>query len=357
MDAKSVVMGYTLGYNDGLGSLAGGDEPAEDWQPPADWLPVPDPAGNEIYVLIEVIDDSLTNIADFAYGLKNPENGYSGYGALSVDWGDGEAYSYQEFGWTDEEKCLRHTYTSTGQYLIKIITETGKNNAFMNYKSVNAGSLASNVLMCKTGADIVFTHEGYTVMAQLFFGAKIEYFKHFGNADSLPRGFARGWSGLVKIEFGEPMKKVLEDCFFNCSALRILDTSEIVFIEKNGFYKSSGLINSFPKCIEIGDSAFQTAYLSKIYIPECEILGSNALQTSRIRNISIPKCRSIGEYAAANCEQLEFADISACETLGDGAFIGCCNLSEVSVSDECNFGNNCFRDCYKLRPRPDEQAN
>lgn len=331
----------------------GGDEPIEDWQPPADWLTVPDPAENEIYLLIEVIDDAITNTVDFAGGLRKPENGYGGYGALYIDWGDGKIYSYPEFGWTNENETLKHTYTSTGQYLVKIVTEISENNVFLKLQNKN------NVLICKTGSGIVFSYDNYPtyLYSELFFGARMEYFKHFGSTDSVLKGFFRNCNGLVKIEFGEPMKKVLEEDFWGCSALRILDTSEILTIEKGGFYNSSGFINSFPKCIEIGEEAFRGSYLSKIDIPNCEKLGKNALQISRIRKISIPKCESIGEYALANCEQLESADVSACETLSNGAFSGCYNLSEVSVSDECSFGENCFNGCYKLYPRPDGSIN
>lgn len=333
----------------------GGDEPVEDWQPPADWLTVPDPAENEIYVLIEVIDDTLTNFVNFPYGFMKPENGWGGQGALSIDWGDGNAYSWQENGWGD----LSHTYSSVGQYLIKITTEIGENNAFMafqNYKRDPQDS-RSNVLICKTGSGIVFKYSGYTASARLLFGKKIAYFKHCGKAVDLPRYFASQWSGLVKVEFGEPIK-IIPECGFNyCGALRILDTSEIVKIGDMGLAFTSGYINSFPKCIEIGNNALWSTYCSKINLPNCEKVGNYALQNNKFRELNLPKCTSFGDYAAANCGLLSSVNMPVCENIGTQAFIGDYSLSEITVPAECNFGTDCFKGCYSLYPRPDGTIN
>ena len=45
-------------------------EPSEEWQPPADWLEVPEPEPWEANFLIEI-----RNVFTFAMALCNPQNG------------------------------------------------------------------------------------------------------------------------------------------------------------------------------------------------------------------------------------------------------------------------------------------
>lgn len=134
MDAKSVVIGYALGYNDGLDS-SGGGEPSDDWQPPE----IPEPEAYEMFFLVDVVgngsDDTDTSVYfEIQIAYTYISGGYwstvIGLGSLTVDWGDGTVLSdegYDPAAWERGEwvgngwfapyygPIYQHTYTSPGR--------------------------------------------------------------------------------------------------------------------------------------------------------------------------------------------------------------------------------------------------
>ena len=117
------VLGYAAGSRKGGGS--GGDDEKE-WQPPADWIPVPEPGAYEMYFLVQI--DNIP--ASVNFDLERPSDQNNGYGALTIDWGDGNGESYYggenwdgdmaTWGYYFWSVKSAHIYEATGQYLIKV---------------------------------------------------------------------------------------------------------------------------------------------------------------------------------------------------------------------------------------------
>lgn len=120
------------------------NEDSEDWSPPENWIELPDPEDWQVCLLVEVVDLTYTCISTLNFANRNTGN--RGYGKVIVDWGDGtidtyEGYDYDEEGnkvgesqWDSTQ--ITHTYSDTGQYVIKATTSE-YNCLFSGYYSHN----------------------------------------------------------------------------------------------------------------------------------------------------------------------------------------------------------------------------
>ena len=269
----------------------GGDE----WQPPAWWIPVPEPELYEILILVWV---TSTNNS-FELYLQNNETGNSGYANVFCDWGDGTTTTFPaEYYWGS----IGHSFEKVGQqYLIKITTSE-KLNVVYSVRKQNC-----YLQIIKTGSNIQFFSDyhdehGYT-NTPLAYHSQLKYIK-INNEKGLPfdkyKYYFEHNYALQKIELKKPMSgNIPESCFMNNYALT--DFSHIPF---NG--------NSV---ISVGDNAFSNCY--------------------SLRKIILPNCTSIGNWAFSNCY----------------------NLQEIIVAEGCTFGDGCFTGCYSLYPRPDGSVN
>lgn len=352
----------------------GDDEPTEDWQPPANWIPVPDPAAYEVYILIDVTELTYTNKIDLSNAFEDPNNGWAGYGTMSIDWGDGSVgtyggYDYDSDGgttgtseWTSGSGVLEHEYSSKGQYLIKAILSP------MSCWFRAAGSKYHiqypQILICKTGSAILLANNFQNAEQQSSyhnFGGKMQYFKHLGISKFPARMFADCYS-LVKVDFAQPLTIISSYMFNNCINLRQVDVSEVTEIKQSAFemYRYCFAMPSmkFPKCKIVGNSAFSyCAGLKKIDLPICERIESGAFQyTYSLTEVNVPNCISIGA-GAFTWSALKKIDLPTCETIGDRCFNQCYGLKEITVPESCKFGANCFYNCWSLYNRPDGTSN
>lgn len=315
MDAESVVMGYIIGYNDGLDS--GGGAPSDDWQPPDWWIPVPEPEPYEIYILIQVENAGK----GFDFKLFD-EQGYVGMGTIHCDWGDGTEEDYKT-------SSPSHTYTETGQFLIHI---TGDKNAFFlndwRFNDNNNGSRDIVGLIIKTGANIAFRtdyyDEHYYNYTALFVNKSFKYIKIM-HPKGLPTeqniSYFQGCHNLQKLELAKKISGELPQYIFNqCYALKDIDR----FIDCDSITK-------------IGNYAFSYCY--------------------GLQKIGFPNCTEINSSSFVQCYNLIRANLPSCAAIGDYGFSQCYNLQEIITAEDCAYGNGCFRFCYSLYPRPDGSTN
>ena len=304
--------GLMLGLMLGGGGSGGGDE---DWTPPEDWLPVPEPGAYEICLLIEVISTSNKLQVD----LSRPEDSNNGYGTLTIDWGDGTVESWEGIDTTEDLSLVwsvtYHTYESTGQYVVKI-SATEQSCFFQNISY----STGIKILIVKCGDEIILNNDdisGSTSSTQLVFNSRpwLQYVK-IGGKGGLPRSnaFFRCYA-LKKIDIGIPPSVIPTATFSYCYGLRKFDFSEVVEIAAYGLKFSY-----FPK-------------------------------------LSLPKCVSIGNNGFQNCPITEEINAPMCVSVGDSSMF--CNycLKKAVFADSCTYGTNCFSGCVSLYPHPDGSIN
>lgn len=302
MDAQSVVIGYALGYNDGLDNGEG--KPSDDWSPPDWWIPVPEPEEYEIYLLVQVFNAGNSAITVV---VSRPADANTGCGNLAVDWGDGTANEW-EGSWSD----LRHTYTDTGQYLIKITT--ADESCFL--QNIYGGA---QLLIARLGSKIVLNNHIEWAGQQAFRNKYyLKWVDYRGDGD-LPN----------------------EQAFSNCFALRKLTLAKPL---------TELTYKIFSRCYNLNFNKIDFSQVTKI--------GNNALEWCYgLSKINLPECMEIGENAFYECLALSKLYAQICETVGNYAFDRCYNLQEIVVSEDCVFGNGCFSNCFSFFPRPDGSTN
>lgn len=297
-----------------------------EWQPPASWIPVPEPGAYDIYMLVQVLIPNKQisiYLADY--------QGDAGKGAVTYDWGDGTIDIPPPHGDPPSYVIPTHTYAEAGQYLIHL---TGSANAYFlrnwdfDDRKFNRGIAG---LIIKTGSEIAFRsdyydHQNYSYNYNNFFGDRS--FKH------------------IKIMHpkGVPAEKRETGYFASCAELQKLELVKKISGEltQYTFQECYALkkINDFIDCenvSKIGKYAFANCY--------------------RLEDIDFPNCTEITTDAFSQCYNLIRANLPSCTTIGDYGFSQCYNLQKITTADDCAYGKSCFQNCYSLYPRPDGSTN
>lgn len=306
-----------------LDELFQGGGEGGDWQPPEDWIPVPEPEDYDIYALL-YIRDSGYNAFKIAFTLQglDDESGYYSHGTFFCDWGDGEADNYKS--------PKTHTYAASGLYLVHIIgSETAK---YINLYS----EFISKLLIFKSGNEIICN--------STFSGANSLVYVKINNSSAInlnQRYFFNQNYALKKIDINNINAAAIGDtAFFNCYALDFKDINfaNCASIDRQSFGNCHNLKTiSFPNVTSVGESAFTNCY--------------------GLEHISLPNCTSVGDSAFRQCFNLKTISLPNCTSIGAQVFLQCHNLQEIVVAEDCVFGTNCFASCYSLYPRPDGSIN
>lgn len=241
-------------FQDGGG---GGDE----WQTPANWIPVPEPEPYDIYILILATRSGYGNTGmNFELMLGRESDNGIGYGNIFCDWGDGTVTDYNGMGYP------QHTYTEEGQYLIHIVAD--ENSSCWRSSSDNQAAWQ----IVKTGANIAFVTDyneqnGYYPYGNLFPNKNYLKYVQINHPKGLPTStkdsLFQGCNALRKIDLKKKISgNILRYTFQNCYGLS--DFDEIL----NGDEIKS-----------IGDYAFQGCYnLQKITVAQDCTFGTNCFQ-------------------------------------------------------------------------------
>ena len=335
-------MGFAAGFAAGLavGKKKWGGEPSEEWQPPADWLEVPEPGAWEANFLIEI-----RNKMTFGMSFYEPVNGYQGYGNVTIDWGDGTVETY--VGYTVDEQGNRygnsralfhsHTYAEQGQYVVK--ANVDELSCFLyRVQDVRYSDNNVNLLIAKTGKNIWLDKYGEHEGSGTFRGNyRLRWAKINGSPKMQSNGSFQNCVSLKRLDLAEPMTEIPPWCFYNANIPNTFDFSKVTTIENYGFYDAN-----LP---------------SKISLPECTKIGSYVFYDSDILEISAPKCTNIESNALSYNHFLSLFSAPTCTNVGNYAFRGCDALENAEFADDCTFGTNCFQNCYSLYPRPDGSTN
>ena len=314
----ALAIGYCMARNKKSGSSSSDN----DWKPPEDWLPVPEPNDYEIYFLIDVIKIYGNNRYDYlSFILSRPSDFNTGYGTLTIDWGDGTVDSWT--GYNEEtgdysnswHTPLKHIYTQTGQYIVKVSATA--QSCYL--QSISTGSGYIRLLIAKCGNEITLNSDelaGNDYSTQNGFKGHqyIQYVKISGKG-GLPResGF-KGCYSLQKVDITSPPTIIPNDTFYDCYNLKKFDFSEVTEINKYGL---------------------ECSYFTKLGLPKCTTISEYGLNLSRVEEINAPICSSIDNYA--------FRD-NYC-------------LKKAVFAEDCVFGTDCFQNCYVLCPHPDGSTN
>lgn len=327
-EAQDVAGAINELFNSGSG---GGDEDDELWEPPEDWIPVPEPGEYEMYFLIEPAGTSKMQI-----NIGYPE-GFTGDETLIVDWGNGEVYDYSANGYTN----FWYTYTTTGQqYLVKI-TLSNTNRCFLgiNYDNLSTSQYMQRVLIAKLGSGIILDHENLQNVG--LYGAKRYYFAaqpllryvkiNNPNITEMPNtdvgeGTFQNCCRLRRIETAAPIKVLPIYCFENCYSLWMFD---------------------FSQTEEIGMHALSSTTFRTISLPKCTSLGQQSGMNC-LTEISAPLLTELPEYAFYNVPCIKKVYLPSCISIAANNFNNCYKLTELTVAEGCVIDEDSLTNAYNL---------
>lgn len=331
MNARDIAYGYAIGYNDGLGS---GGETSDDWQPPADWLPVPEPKDYEMYFLVNV-----TNAPNEYFRLNIAyASAYTGDDTFTIDWGNGEIVDAGGHGYT----YYTYYYPENGQFLIKATVSAQNSICPGIIGAVNSVP----ILIAKFGKKISLSKEDiYQSRKQGFYNQQYLHYVKINSPDGLPvrndsLGAFEGCVRLRKVDLKTPAKVIPKRCFYNCYDLIKFDFSETVTIEDNALNGCGiGKIN-LPNCTSIGSSG-SWGFKNNVYLKE----------------FSAPLITDIWSNCFAGCRHLKKVNAPNCVNIADRAFWQCYRLGDIQYAEGCVIAGKAFEECYRIYDVPETPKN
>lgn len=248
-----LIVGLMIGKKKIKGGGSGGSTEKK-WEYPKEWLPLPDPAGNEVYMLIMFSKNPSAN-REIEIAVKPDADS-----SLDIDWGDGEVYSGTGFG------SLTHSYTwgsgtqlseNTEMYLIKVSV-----SGLIKFRCVYGACAAISL------GDSSYVDTNTTFIQ----GSPniLEYIRFTGdptNWENSPytSGFASCYAlARVDFDFTRKVKKLPPYSFasnFSLTYPNLPDLSEVTECGKECFSSLYGLTKlSLPKLKTAGDNCFCYSY-------------------------------------------------------------------------------------------------
>lgn len=337
--SDGVALGYMLGKNNSSG---GSSDDNYDWTIPEDWLTVPEPAPNEVKVLVDIRESPETyKVSTWRY-MTNEHGDWTG--TYDVDFGNGYTqHALDGYAFGDGNVA---PYSEIGQYIITYSSNDRLYYSPWDYPYDFSLTKPATVLMVKFGSNI---GNGYTDYNGDFYGGfcgcqRLQYVK-FGKCTINTNLLAHGNDDcydIRKIEFTDNPTSI-PNSTFSASSSDLSTYSRLTNI--------TGLEN----VTSIGNFAFiGCENLRHIELPACTSVGDYAFQgCTNLKNIEIPHCTSMGYQAFCNCDMLKTINCPECTSVGGNAFMYDQRLNSVTFDEGCTYGTAAFSCCSDLYPRPD----
>ena len=340
---KGFMAGFLINYH------KDDDKPKPDqkpWTYPSDWLNLPEPADNQIVMLVDNRGGSINN--DISYKRKF---GLLRSNVTKVEWGDGT--------YTDSGNTPEHTYKpgsghktkNSEQWIVTITFDKSDDKHNQGLYSIETGSTMF-VLAIKIGNTKYMTHqyepgtggtfycsESYLQYAKICRG---ELYFDFQNANF-----------LRKVELNENVTKIPYQGFMNAYNLTDINLENITEIYEYGLYNCFDLDVSgkMPKLKSIGRYGLAYTRLSGFDFPCLETIGeygiSNCFNLTEI-NLNSESLKTIGENAIRNCYALQTIDLPYVTEIDNFAFCYNYSLKSVNLPLATKIGARAFVYCYLL---------
>lgn len=294
-------------------SLEGGGDA---WQPPAEWIPVPEPREYDIYVLVNTQQPQ----AGIAMILADTNNG-GGYGTIFCDWGDGTTEEITGFAY------ISHLYDGIGQFLIHIVCDDNTN--FISVLS--ASPYGAFYLIVKTGSNIfwaVKTMVTYTDTSMLNSLKSLTIL----NENSISDINNQGLDSVISFRNMRSLQKL------QCPKIYVSNLNA-----SNGFLggPSTKNMKNILQCLDLS----KCTSVKKTSIND---RGRGLLYNYSLTELTLPNCTYIDDYMFENCEGLRKIIAPKCTYVGVQAFRNCYSLELAEFASNCTFGTNAFQNCYSV---------
>ena len=343
----------------------GGGTPTEEkWEYPSNWLSLPEPAENQIVMLV---DNNGGIINQDTYYLFAPNVTYETDTNTTINYGDGTGELPIDHVNTDKstswvENIYGHMYEAgsghnTGnseQWIVTITFDPSKEiGTEYFYKLINytySPTAKMPVLAIKIGHSGYIGNRSDTGSYNLDCSGKLQYAKIcHGDFDFY---FSYAYY-LHKVELHDEITNLPQNAFRNCYGLFDINLDNITKIGQFAFYNCRCLDPSgkMPNLTTIGNQAFAYTGITNLDFPCLETIGSSAFYyTVDFKKITLAPetLTTIGVNAFTNCVALEAANLPYVTSAGNAAFSSCTNLKTVDLRSCESFGTNVFQTDYNL---------
>lgn len=248
----------------------------KDWKPPDHWLEVPEPSEYGINLLVLVTDVSTSDYSMLRLMLSRSTDLNTGYGRLSIDWGDGTIENWEGYDSGNPWSNPSHNYVETGQYLVQIIAT--ENSNFL--QRISYSGAYSKLLIAKLGAGIVINNPDWpTATAEAFRSQHLLQYVKMSGIGGIPASCFQYCYSLRKVEISNPLTEIPQSAFDETANLKKLDTSAVTSIANYAFRRSGITSVNAPLCISIGKNSFYWCQgLSDVVFADDCTFESNAFQ-------------------------------------------------------------------------------
>ena len=320
---KGFMCGYLLGHS--ISEEESTEPYRSSWEYPKDWLQIPEPAENEIKLLVSrkafsTTEDPVCKIDIVHSRTSSVTNTY-------VDYGDG----------SEPVNINKKAGFQNRYYYINGVGHKFKEGT--GHKTINSEQWIVTINFDKSLNDEYFCI--HTSSNTIILGMKIGHSKYVGNPNKSPRLISDYVSNdlhYLKICNG------LLDFALNSSQIRKIELNSNITEIPRGTRISSRYLKSinFDNIVSISGYTFNQAYsLINPYCPNLESVGENAFAEAHITEITektFPKLKSIEDRAFLSCYCLETLDSETIETINDRVFAYCNNLKYINLPNVKSVG-------------------
>lgn len=307
---------------------------------------------------------------------------------IGLDWGDGSVIEYFNINVANADRCLSHTYATTGDYVIQIIPEEGD-----NVTTFGIGSSGSYASLC----DYYFGNlrqEMLLSVTRVEFGRNVVFCSLFGSYNletfTTPRSLTQMNCSPLMIASGTARSKLkafissqnaeainieLNECQ-GLKCISLAPTNMTLSSQKANFQGTSVEYLTFPegwtypnnvnfsscrilKAVIISDSATSIysfsgdKYLRKVVLPQSlTTIGNNCFEWCPcLEEITIPNTvTSLGTSVFSNSSNLKRVTLpNTITSLPNGTFNACYSLESVTIpATVTSIGSNAFKYCTSL---------
>lgn len=255
----------------------------------------------------------------------------------TIDWGDG---STEEFTATSSAtKAFPHTYSSVGEYVIKIIS-TDK-YYFYGSTSSSGYSFGNNDRYQLSVTKVRLSNQYSRIAIGAFYNCKALYSINITNAIEIIDQYALDYCYSLSIII-TPNNNV--------------GTKQYAF-SRYGYALKTVIISSNSK-VSISNSAFSSCHKLKfIHIPDEPNIIASGSTSSFSSNISMKKFiypknnPDVPKSLLSSCYNLEEVELPNDITrIQDNVFNGCFNLKEITIPNTVtSLGSSVFTNCHSLK--------
>lgn len=356
--------GLIIGSSNKSGDTPTPEPTPEKWTYPSNWLQLPEPAENQIVMLV---DNNGGIINQDTYYLFAPNITYETDTNTTINYGDGTGELPIDHVNTDKstswiENIYGHIYEAgsghnTGnseQWIVTITFDTSKEiGTEYFYKLINytySPTAKMPVLAIKIGHSGYIGNRSNTGSYNLDCSGNLQYAKICHGDFDFYFSYAHY---LHKVELHDEITNLPQMAFQNCYGLFDINLDNITEIGQFAFYNCRCLDPSgkMPNLTTIGNQAFAFTGITNLDFPRLETIGSSAFYyTVDFKKITLAPetLTSIGVNTFTNCIALEAVNLPYVTSAGNTAFSSCTNLKTVDLRSCESFGTNVFQTDYNL---------